>query len=71
MIITYTYNDEDKAELGKATRALSADKAFDMLYEIEQSIRKHFKYNEVADPTVLLNQIRDSIHESNLLELYD
>ena len=60
---TITTNERDVAQ-----RLTRCDAAYQVLWEISQKLRSHYKYGEKADE--VLSQINDIICDSNLMDLW-
>ena len=51
---------------------MAAEDAFSLLLDIDQKCRELIKYQELSEETeVVLQNIRDMIHEDNLLDLWE
>lgn len=67
MIMKITIEEEDKI---KAKRLVSCDDAFGLLWDIDQHCRGILKYDEKKTRDEALEEIREMIYESSLLDLW-
>lgn len=61
----------EEKDLQKARRLLATDDVFSLLWELDQKMREYQKYG-YGEKTIddILDELRDMIHEENLLDLY-
>ena len=72
--IMFSFNDEkDPDELTRAKRAMHADDAFSLLYDISQKLRDRRKYNDTIsdDEHNFIEEVESMIHTTGLLEMYE
>jgi len=60
----------EESDLNKAQRLLSCDEAFSLLYDIDQKLRGYLKYETKLTRDEIMEEVREDINESNLLDLY-
>lgn len=73
-----TFELEGLEEEKKAERILRSDDAFSLLWDLDNFCRNKIKYGmeegdgkKIKTPEDALQAIRDEIHETNLLELWE
>jgi hypothetical protein len=72
IILKFSDKDDDgNFEMNKAHRAVKADDAFHLLWDVDQELRKITKYMEDVPDHIYshVDSIRDSLHSSGLLEM--
>jgi hypothetical protein len=65
-----TSGDDGIYEAESAKRAIHADDAFGLVWDITQAIRDHLKYGNPASPVKTLESINEMIYDSKLLDLW-
>ena len=65
--MTITIKEENKEQ---AKRLLSCDLVFCLLSELDQKLRSYQKYETHKTRDEILDELREIIHEDNLLDLW-
>jgi hypothetical protein len=65
-----TLNLDENEEQDKAKRLLYCDDAFSLIWNIDQLCRNDLKYGSKKTKDEILEEIRNEINETNLLELF-
>ena len=67
-ILTFNLNNED--DITRHLRAIHADEAFSLIWDIDQKLRSVLKYNEKVEEKDF-EEIREMIYETKLMEMYN